>query len=287
MIHDDQNLSQINQEFLEVLSRLKQHSHLLDDLAHLKQQFQQFAETGQAAMTSTTHQTPPEPSLPYSDLLELANQVKQLKLEQSQVQTHLTSLHSQLQELDRERLIFLNQIDRFYGQTVEKYHQRLQSLSLDERIKWSARILLQTCAVLKSLHDSNPVVIHSNIQPSTILFRESDKRVFLIGMPINNPQNLSKDIRIFQNYKAPEQANGQLVPQSDIYAVGVTLIYLVTGKKLQEFQDQNRLNQDFNLENIPIPTPLKEVISRATQYQVSDRYQTIKELMEPLRVSAL
>jgi hypothetical protein len=279
MPYDDQNLSQINQELLEVLDRLKRHSHLLDELSDLKQQ---FAASTSKAIASTTQQTSPAPGSFHPDLLALTEQVHQFKLEQSKVQTHLTDLQNQIQELNRERLIFLNQIDRFYGQTVEKYHQWLHSISLDERINWSARVSLQTCAVLKSLHESNPVVIHGNVHPSTILFRASDKRIFLIGMPIKEPQNVSNNTKFFQNYKAPEQANGQLFPQSDIYAVGATLVYLVTGKSMQEFQDEYHSSGNFK-----IPELLREVIDRATQYNVSDRYQTIQELMEPLRISAL
>ncbi|HAA28560.1 MAG TPA: hypothetical protein DCE56_13840 [Cyanobacteria bacterium UBA8553] len=273
MTSDAYHLNQINQEFLEVLSRLKQHTSLLDDLADLRQELQQLALSNQSLVVSETVQPQEEQSLIHANLVELTAQVEQLKQEQLQVQTAITSLHSQLQVLERERLIFLNQLDRLYGQTLEQYTQKLQSLPMEQTIDWSVRIMLQTCSILNSLHTADPVVIHGNVQPSCILFRESDKRAFLIG-------NIGKELK---SYKAPEQEYGAPTPQSDVYAVGTTLISLLTGKDPREFQVQHDANYSFNLEEIPLPSSLKDVIHRATQYKLTERYQTVKDLMQALR----
>jgi hypothetical protein len=110
MTSDAYHLNQINQDFLEVLSRLKQHISLLDDLADLRQELQQSALYNQSLVVSETAQPQEEQSLIHANLIELTAQVEQLKQEQLQVQTAITSLHSQLQVLERERFIFLNQL---------------------------------------------------------------------------------------------------------------------------------------------------------------------------------
>lgn len=86
-----------------------------------------------------------------------------------------------------------------------------------------------------------------------------------------------------EGYSAPEQDRGQPVTQSDLYAVGATLIFLLTGEAPHKFYRQQGRTYQFHLENIPTIAPkLRDAIQRATKPNVRDRYQTAQELATAL-----
>ncbi len=101
-------------------------------------------------------------------------------------------------------------------------------------VKQLARELL---GILVYLHGNNPPVIHRDIKPSNILLGDrsgnSPGRVYLVDF--GSVQTLAAreggTITIVgtYGYMPPEQFGGRAVPASDLYSLGATLIYLVTG----------------------------------------------------------
>ncbi len=84
-------------------------------------------------------------------------------------------------------------------------------------------------------------------------------------------------------YCAPEQERGQPLTQSDLYAIGPTLIFLLTGEHPIRYYRQRGRNFRFDVSSIPTITPeLRVVIDRATEQMPRDRYQTAKELATAL-----
>ena len=57
------------------------------------------------------------------------------------------------------------------------------------------------------------------------------------------------------DYMAPEQNNGQPCTQSDLYAIGPTLIFLLTGRNPAEFLELQPDGYRFNVSSIPTITP--------------------------------
>ena len=86
-----------------------------------------------------------------------------------------------------------------------------------------------------------------------------------------------------EGYSAPEQDRGKPCPQSDLYAIGPTLIFLLTGEApLKYYRDLGK-SYGFELKNIPTITPeLGHVIKKTCDRKLSERYQTAKELSEAL-----
>jgi serine/threonine-protein kinase len=85
------------------------------------------------------------------------------------------------------------------------------------------------------------------------------------------------------DYTAPEQNRGEPLTQSDLYAIGATLIFLLTGESPQKFFELIGSGYGFNLKSDPrIPPQVRETIEKATESKPSDRYQTAAELARAL-----
>ncbi|HBB33508.1 MAG TPA: serine/threonine protein kinase [Cyanobacteria bacterium UBA8803] len=101
-------------------------------------------------------------------------------------------------------------------------------------IKQLAQSLLEILIYLQSQH---PPVIHRDIKPSNILLAAADGnnigQVYLVDF--GSVQTLAaregSTITVVgtYGYMPPEQFGGRAVPASDLYGLGATLIYLVTG----------------------------------------------------------
>jgi serine/threonine protein kinase len=102
-------------------------------------------------------------------------------------------------------------------------------------VKQIATALLE---ILVYLHDRNPPVIHRDLKPSNILLGDrsgnSVGKVYLVDFgsvqTVAAPEGGTMTVVGTYGYMPPEQFGGRVVPASDMYSLGATLIYLVTGK---------------------------------------------------------
>jgi serine/threonine-protein kinase len=87
-----------------------------------------------------------------------------------------------------------------------------------------------------------------------------------------------------EGFCAPEQERGQPLTQSDLYAIGPTLIFLLTGENPLKFYRQRGRNFRFEVKGIPtITDQLRQVIECVTEPLPRDRYHTAKDLAQALR----
>ncbi len=113
----------------------------------------------------------------------------------------------------------------------------LQDLSLKEgKISETDLVvyMIGLCDILSSLHGQKPPIIHRDIKPSNIMLTD-DGRIILIDLNAarSYKHGQSQDTRHLgtEGFAPPEQVGyGQTVPQTDIYAVGVTMNVLLTGE---------------------------------------------------------
>lgn len=115
-------------------------------------------------------------------------------------------------------------------------------------------------AILEALHHHDPVVIHRDIKPSNILMKSNSDgsfEVYLIDFgAVANPkvQGGGSTIAGTYGYMPPEQLTGNPSPASDIYALGATLVRILSGVELSEMQVlQFRLMIDPHLRGVPRP----------------------------------
>ncbi len=170
-------------------------------------------------------------------------------------------------------------------------HSRLKdgSLSLD----FILRLLNQVGGALYAAHRMG--VIHRDLKPANILLDEDENAYladFGVAKNLGNPEQTSDTLLAgiigSPAYVSPEQIRAEPVrPQADIYALGLLLFELLTGR--QPFPGptpidyaQQHLNQptppllEFNPN---LPPALEPVLSRATAKSPEERYPDIPGLV--------
>ncbi|MBD2729352.1 serine/threonine protein kinase [Nostoc sp. FACHB-892] len=119
------------------------------------------------------------------------------------------------------------------AQSLEAQLKAGRSFS-EEEVKELAKAILE---ILKYLHGRQPPVIHRDIKPSNILLKNrsgnSVGEVYLVDFgSVQTIVRTSSTMTVVGSYgyMPPEQFNGRATCTSDLYSLGTTLIYLVTGQ---------------------------------------------------------
>jgi eukaryotic-like serine/threonine-protein kinase len=161
---------------------------------------------------------------------------------------NLPSIHDYFNQSGRSYLV----MSFIEGETLEHYLQATNNVYLT--IKEVLDIGIQLCTALDFLHTRQPPIIFRDLKPSNIM-RTPDGHIYLIDFGI---------VRLFKpgqtwdtnalgtlGYAAPEQhGKTQTTPRADIYSLGATLHYLLSGNdpvntpfrfSPLQFQDQPEL----------------------------------------------
>ncbi len=167
-----------------------------------------------------------------------------------------------------------------HGRDLEKLICANGPVLPSQAITW----MIQTCDILEYLHSHKPPLIHRDIKPANLMVRNADNHIMVLDFGAVKEIGTTPGTRIgAEGYCAPEQERGQPLTQSDLYAIGPTLIFLLSGENPFKFYRRRGNSFRFDLSSIPTFTDkLKKVIDRTTEPLPRDRYQTAKELANAL-----
>jgi serine/threonine-protein kinase len=85
-------------------------------------------------------------------------------------------------------------------------------------------------------------------------------------------------------YMPSEQAAGRPIYSSDIYSLGMTAIYLLTGKQPQELETNYQTGEIVWRRHATSVSPtLAEIIDKAIAYHPRERFTTVKEMLQALQ----
>ena len=154
------------------------------------------------------------------------------------------------------------------GENLEEYFAAHGPCAEQEAL----RITAQLCALLVRLHQRS--IIHRDVKPQNVILTPN-RRVYLIDFDISRKftQGESHDTEYLgtRNIAPPEQFGyGQTDARTDIYSLGVVLLYLMTGS--------------YDLRELPkLPPAVRKVVRRCTYFAPERRYQTAAQLLRKLR----
>lgn len=153
-------------------------------------------------------------------------------------------------------------------------------------------LLLDLLPVLDTIHGNG--LIHRDIKPDNIILRHPDGKPVLIdfgavketmGTVLNSRGNPTPSLAIgTPGFMPSEQAAGHPFFASDIFSVGVTAIYLLTGKTPQELPvDGNTAELQWR-ELVPeIDPEFAAILDRAIRFHPGDRFSCAREMLDALK----
>jgi len=157
-------------------------------------------------------------------------------------------------EVEGRHFISMEFID---GEDLATLLRRIGRLPGDKAIE----IARQICAGLAAAHDSG--VLHRDLKPANIMIDgRGNARITDFGLAVVSEELRGDEVTAgTPAYMAPEQLTGKAVTQrSDIYALGLVLYELFTGKRVFDVNDVHELIQLHDKSTPPTPTShVKEI----------------------------
>ncbi|MBW4652919.1 MAG: pentapeptide repeat-containing protein [Kaiparowitsia implicata GSE-PSE-MK54-09C] len=180
---------------------------------------------------------------------------------------------------------------------VQEY---ISGFTLQQEVKQSGpfseagvkQFLSEVLPMLQYIHSSQ--VIHRDIKPANLIRRSQDKKLVLIDFgavkdQVNPARAGASDQTALTayaigtpGYAPPEQMAMRPVYASDVYALGVTSIYLLTGKSPKDLDYDPTTGEMLWQQHIHISEHFAGVLKKMLDVSVRHRFQTAGEVLRAL-----
>ncbi|MGH7998925.1 MAG: protein kinase domain-containing protein, partial [Brasilonema sp.] len=195
------------------------------------------------------------------------------------------------ERFEQDQRLFLVQ-DYVAGKTYRTLldeRQATESTFTEQEVLQLMRSLLP---VLEHIHHQG--IIHRDISPDNIILREDDSLPVLIDFGVvkelatklKSPEHTIAATTIGKYGYAPSEQmqTGRTYPSSDLYALAVTAIVLLSGKEPQDLFDEHQLT--WNWQSLVTVAPqFASVLNRMLSQKVGDRYQNAADVLQALQCS--
>jgi len=169
--------------------------------------------------------------------------------------------------------------------------------SLEQRIEEGAgldppallRLALGLLDILEYLHARVPPVLHRDIKPANVILRPDGAPALVdfgaVRTVFRSAREGGSTVVGTFGYMPYEQYMGQASPASDLYALGATLLHVITGRGPAEFASPDGV--------VEVPADLpggavpRGVLVRLLAQSASARYQSAREVREALLAPVL
>lgn len=155
------------------------------------------------------------------------------------------------------------------------------------------RFLLEFLPLLQYVHDNH--VIHRDIKPPNIIRCKDDGRLVLIDFGAVkekiaqvtdscSTRHSSTQFVGTIGFSPPEQLASRPIYSSDIYALGVTCLYLLSGKPPAEFDYEFLTGEIRWQDHITVSEHFGNVLTKMLKVSPRDRFQSPKEILRVLEL---
>jgi serine/threonine protein kinase len=186
-----------------------------------------------------------------------------------------------LQPGQQEQFFYLV-LEYIDGQNLEEELTQKGKLSEAEVLE----ILREVLKILKFVHSKN--IIHRDIKPSNIMRRRDDK-IFLLDFgavkqvtnaPVGSAGSSTGIYSL--GFAPPEQmAGGQVFPSTDLYALAVTIVILLTGEDIKQLFDVYNNQWQWRTKATVSPQ-LADILDKMLLPAANQRFQSAQEVLEAL-----
>ena len=179
---------------------------------------------------------------------------------------------------DEKEILYVLVQEFIDGKNIQDLIKNGKHFSEEEIIS----ILLNILLILDYIHNIQPPIIHRDINPKNIIIGESGK-IYLVdfGAVGDIAQSTIFGSNTFVGtigYMPQEQLYGKTQPASDFYALGATILFILTGKEPSDFELKN---MKIDYENrINISDRIKKLIGKMLEPDYNKRINNAKTAIE-------
>lgn len=161
------------------------------------------------------------------------------------------------------------------GLTLRQYIKRNGPQTEARVLEWAEQIT----GILSYLHNRETPIIHRDLTPDNLILTPEGK-LYLIDFGAANQFVGAATGTIVgkQLYISPEQFRGKAVPASDIYALGATMHYLLTGEEPEALcaAEPRAIRSELSEQ-------INDLVVKCTQQDTADRVQSADQLSGELK----
>jgi serine/threonine-protein kinase len=223
----------------------------------------------------------------FSDPLALQSARKRFEREAKTLA--LLGSHSQIPSL----LDYFVMNDEFY--LVQEY---VRGATMARFVRRSGRVteagvkqfLREILPVLQYIHKNQ--VIHRDIKPQNIIRCEDDGRLVLIDFGAVKEQIVQSGDTSMKaattqfigtvGFAPPEQFSLRPVYASDIYALGITCLYLLTGKAPLDFESERTTGEICWQDVVQVSDSFAKILEKMLKIPLRERYQSAEAVLRSL-----
>ncbi|MGF1460866.1 MAG: pentapeptide repeat-containing protein [Leptolyngbyaceae cyanobacterium] len=153
------------------------------------------------------------------------------------------------------------------------------------------QFLSEALPLIQYVHESK--IIHRDIKPANLIRRDEDKKLVLIDFgavkdKVAPAQDTSEQTALTAyaigtpGYAPPEQMAMRPVYASDLYAIGVTCIYLLTAKSPKDLDYDPTTGEMMWRNLVHVSDHFAGVLQKLLEISVRHRYQTVEAVLRDL-----
>jgi len=165
-------------------------------------------------------------------------------------------------------------LERINGQSLRQVIAECGPMGNDK----AKALALQMCEILSYLQSLSPPVVHRDFTPDNLILDESGILKLVDFNVAQQSESTATGTVVGKHaYLPPEQFRGKPTTQSDLYALGATLHFLLTGDDPEPIS-RSRPRKSKST----VSEALDAIVAKATECDASKRYATPEEIKEDL-----